>query len=321
VIGVIALFFGALAMLALFNGAETGFFRMTRLRLVMEALAGDRVSRIMLWLANRPTLFVGTMLVGTNLSHSALSFALVMAVERRFPGAGSWGEVFATLLVSPLVFIAGDLTPKNLFFSAPNRLMRRVGPVMLVFVVLFAPVTALLWLASLAVQLVTRQKPVEVRLSLARRELGELLSEGHEAGILRPVQRNLAQTMLAVAAQPVKNFAAPAGRIPRVTTSMTRSEVLRIAQIHRRTLLPLEDASEKRQLIGYVRTVDLLLDDSGEPPTPRPLIEIGENESFLSALAKLPVAEDALGHVVSAAGKSVGFVTGRELRLALFRTA
>ncbi len=37
-----ALFFGALAMNAFFSGSETGFFRLSRLRLVMEAVGGDR---------------------------------------------------------------------------------------------------------------------------------------------------------------------------------------------------------------------------------------------------------------------------------------
>lgn len=318
-IGAVVLFFAALGMLALFNGAETGFFRMTRLRLVMEALSGDRISRIMLWLANQPSLFVASMLIGTNLSHSALSLALVMGVEDYSPKAGAGGEILATLLLSPLIFILGDLTPKNLFFSAPNRLMRRISPLLLVFVVAFAPITLILWVLSLAVRLFSNQRPEEVRLTLARSELSELLVEGHEAGILRPVQRTLAQTMLAVAAQPVRNFVVPAGRVPHVTTTMSKGEILRIAQRQRRTLLPMENPQERRRLVGFVRTFDLLLDESNEPPAPRPLVEIRENDTFLSALSKLPVGNDALGHVTTATGRTVGFITGRELRQALFR--
>ncbi len=60
----------------------------------------------------------------------------------------------------------------------------------------------------------TNSSPQEMRLSLARRELAELLAEGHEAGILRPVQQTLAQAMLSIARQPVKTFASSSGRDP-----------------------------------------------------------------------------------------------------------
>lgn len=313
----IALFVGATALAAFFSGSETGFYRMTRLRLVMEAMTGDRVSRIMLWLANQPTLFVATTLVGTNIAHELASLAIVMGVEALAPGGGASAEFVATLLLAPVLFIAGDLMPKNLFFLAPNRLMRRCAPALVASTVLFAPITILLWLLGLVLRLIARDGGQDIRLGLARRELNEMLVEGHESGLLRPVQRTLAQTMLAVAAQPIRNFAAPAGRVVRATTTMSRSEIIRIAQRHRRNLLPMEDPHDRRRLVGYVRTIDLALDAADEPPNPLPLVELSESESFLSALGKLGVARDVLGHVTSATGKTVGFVSAADLRAVL----
>jgi len=313
----IGLFVGAVLLAAFFSGSETGFYRMTRLRLVMEAMTGDRVSRIMLWLANQPTLFVATTLVGTNIAHELASLAIVMGVERLDGGGGAAEEFLATLVLTPVLFVCGDLLPKNLFFLAPNRLMRRSAPGLVASTALFAPITVVLWLLGQALKLIARQGGQEVRLTLARRELNEMLVEGHESGLLRPVQRTLAQTMLAVAAQPVKNFAAPAGRVVRATTTMSRSEIIRIAQRHRRNLLPLEDPHDKRRLVGYVRTIDLALEDAASELTPLPLVELWEHESFLSALGKLGVARDVLGHVASSTGKTVGFVSSADLRAVL----
>jgi putative hemolysin len=318
-IGAIALMIGSLAMTAFFAGTETGFYRLSRLRLVMEAMAGDRWARILLWFINQPSIFVGTALVGSTMASDLTSFAVVMATERLFPGGGKLAAVLPPLIATPVVFICADLLPKNVFYNAPNRLMRRCTPVLAVSAVLFAPVTFILWLMSLVLRLFAKEGPQEIRLSLARRELNAMLVEGSEAGLLRPVQRTLAQTMLAVAGQPVKNFASPAGRVIRVTTTMPRSDMLRIAQRHRRTLLPLEDAHNKPQLVGFIRTIDLFLGSSEKELTPEPFVELAENETFLSALGKLDVMHDALGHVVDAAGKTVGFITGRELRLALLR--
>jgi CBS domain containing-hemolysin-like protein len=316
---VVLLLLIGLLLSAFFSGSETGFYRVTRLRLVIDALAGDLPSRGLLWFSNRPTLFVATTLVGNNLANYLTSFAVVMASHRLFPTGGTAIELLGPIIMVPVVFILGELLPKYLFYTAPNRLLRRSALPLFVFGVLFAPLTLLLWVFGRLVRLVTHASPQEVRLSLARRELAEMLSVGHEVGLLRPVQQALAQAMLSVASQPIKNFSSSANRVARVNTTMSKSQVLRIARQNHRTLLPVEDTRQKRPLIGYVRAVDLYLDDSPALPEPRPLVTLSEHDSFFAALRKMRQTEDALGHIVDERGRTIGFVTGRELRSAMLR--
>ena len=309
-----------LLLSALFSGSETGFYRATRIRLAIETLAGDRTSRALLWLSTPPSLFIATTLVGNNLANYVTSLAVVMASQWMLPNGGALVGIFAPIAIAPVIFILGELLPKNLFFDAPNRLLKRFAPLLLVCTVLFAPITVILWAFSRTLQFFTKTSSQELRLTLARRELAELLTEGHEAGILRPAQQSLAQAMLFVAGQPIRNFASPTGRVVRVTTTMSKSDVLRIAQRHHRTLLPVEDTRNGRKLVGYLRTVDLYLDDSPSLPTPKPLVELRDQQSCLAAMRMLSQTEDALGHVVNGQGKTVGFVTGRELRTSLLRS-
>jgi CBS domain containing-hemolysin-like protein len=312
------LFLVGLILSAFFSGTETGFYRMTRLRIVMEASTGDWASRAMLVLANQPSLFVATVLVGNNLANYLTSLAVVMGTHHLFPHAGALGDLAGPMLLAPIVFIGGELMPKNLFFEAPNRLMRRCSPAIIACVLLFSPLTVLLWLLSQSLKLLAGQAPQELRSTLARREVNELMTEGHEAGLLLPVQRALAQNVLTLAGRPVIEFATPSQRVARVTTAMSRSEMLRLAQRDRRTLLPMEEVRDKRRLIGFVRVVDLVLGDATAPVTPRAMIDLVATDTFLAALEKLDQSADALGRVVNAKQETVGFVTARELRLALF---
>lgn len=310
-----------LMLSAFFSGTETGFFRMTRVRLAVEALNGNRVSKALLWLGSQPSIFVATALVGTNFSHYVVSMSVVLASQVIAPHGGSAVEILETIVVAPVLFLLSDLLPKSLFYDAPNRLLKRCAIPFLICTVLFVPVTAVLWLLSRLAQIITKSSSQEFSLRLARRELGDLLTEGHEAGILKPAQQSLAQAMLVVAGLPVKTFASPQGRVVRATTTMSKSDVLRIAQRHQRALLPVEDTRNKRQLVGYLRMMDLYLDNSPGLPEPLPLVELPENLSCLAALRRLGQAEDALGQVVDSEGKTVGFVTGRELRMALLRVS
>ncbi|MDZ4659261.1 MAG: CNNM domain-containing protein [Bythopirellula sp.] len=317
----VTLFLIGIMLSAFFSGTETGFFRMTRVRLAVEALNGNRVSKALLWLGSQPSIFVATALVGTNLSHYVVSLSVVLASQVIAPNGGSAVEILETIVVAPVVFLLSDLLPKSLFYDAPNRLLKRCAIPFLICAVLFVPVTAVLWLLSRLAQMITGSASQDFSLRLARRELGDLLTEGHEAGILKPAQQSLAQAMLVVAGLPVKTFASPQGRVVRATTTMSKSDVLRIAQRHQRALLPVEDTRNKRQLVGYLRMMDLYLDNSPGLPEPLPLVELPENLSCLSALRRLGQAEDALGQVIDGEGKTVGFVTGRELRMALLRVS
>lgn len=316
---IVLLLLVGLLLSAFFSGSETGFYRATRVRLATEALAGSRSSRVLLWFAHQPTLFVATTLVGNNIANYMTSLGVVMASQHFVPTGGPMVDILGPIIIAPVLFLFGELLPKNLFFDAPNRMLKRCVAPLLLCTVLFAPLTLLLWAFSRLLQLITASSPQELRLRLARRELGELLVEGHEVGILLPAQQSLAQSMLAVAGLPVKNFALAAGRAVRATTTMSKSDVLRIAQRHRRTLLPLEDARQGRQLVGYLRMMDLYLDKSPALPEPCPLVELDAEQSCLSALRQLSLSEDSLGHVMDADGRTVGFVTGRELRMALVR--
>ncbi len=306
-----------LLLSAFFSGSETGFYRATRVRLAIEVLAGNWISKVLLWLAHQPTFFVATMLVGNNLANYVTSLSVVMASQRFFPSGGALVDVLGPIVIAPVLFLFGELLPKSLFFEAPNRLLKRCTPVIVLCSVLFAPITLVLSAFSRVLQLVTNNSPQELRLRLAKRELGELLDEGHEVGILLPAQQGLAQSMLAVAGKPVKTFALPAARAVRATTTMRKSDVLRIAQRHRRTLLPVEDTRQGRKLVGYLRMMDLYLDDASSLPEPRPLVELQAEQTCLTALRRLSQREDALGHVLDDKGRTVGFVTGRELRMAL----
>jgi len=319
VITIVVLMLVGLLLSAFFSGSETGFYRATRVRLAIEALAGIRSSRVLLRLTQQPTLFVATMLVGNNVANYLTSLATVMASQRLFPSGGAMVDVLAPIVIAPFLFLFGELLPKNLFYEAPNRLLKRCTPALVLCTILFVPITALLWAFSRLFQVFTNSSPQDLRLRLARRELGKLLDEGHEVGILLPAQQALAQSMLVAAAQPVRNFALPTARAVRATTTMKKSDVLRIAQRNNRTLLPVEDPRDGRKLVGYLRMMDLHLDTESSLPEPMPLVQLRATQSCLAALRKLGKSEDPLGHVVDEQGKTVGFVTGRELRMALLR--
>lgn len=307
---------GGLLLSGFFSGAETGFYRATRLRLVLDAMAGDRIARGLLFLTNHPALFVATALVGNTVANYMISLAVVIAIDLLALPAPQAAEIIASIVLAPVVLVYGELLPKNMFLQAPNRLLCRGGGLFLLFVVLFFPLSGLLWLLGRLLARVTGTSREPVRLVLAQRELRQILTEGHEAGILHPAQQILAHGVLAVARKPLTQFLAPPGQIVPLRAGTNKEAALRLAQRHHSPAMPVADAAGRP--IGYIRVVDLSL-HTGEDLAPvRPLPEFPEDTTHLAALMRLESSGDSLGRVVNARGETVGIVTLERLREPLF---
>ena len=314
----IALFSLGLILSAFFSGSETGFYRATRVRLVLDGLAGDPVARGLLWLTNNPALFVATTLVGNNLANYLTSFAIVLMAQQLFSSPNSVAEIAVPILLSPVVFVYGELLPKNLFYYSPNLLLRRCGPFFLFFVAAFAPVSAVLWSLGRILQAILGEAPLRVRLALARKELQQILEEGQDAGILQPAQRKLAQSLFAVASRSVQDICTPVGRMASIRIGANKRDVLRVARRHGTSVSPVVDA-RGHELLGYVRTVDLYLDPGDQIETYRPLPDVASEESHIAALIQLQSSKDELARVVNKDGDTVGLLYAVELTQPLFR--
>ena len=108
-------FFAGLLLSAFFSGTETGLYRVSRTRIVLDALSGSRSSRALVWLLNRPAIFVATALVGNNVANYLTSFAIV-TLSGALIASGSLAELLGPILMTPVVFVFGELLPKYLFF-------------------------------------------------------------------------------------------------------------------------------------------------------------------------------------------------------------
>ncbi len=316
---VIVLFIAGILLSAFFSGAETGFYRVARVRLLIDGVGGDWIARGLLWLTNHPSLYIATTLVGNNVANYLVSLSVVIGTRLLYGGQANWPVIVAPVLLSPIVFVYGELLPKNVFFEAPNRLLHRSGPWLLLCTVLFLPVTGVLWALSKLLQWIVGESPQKMQLVLARRELEQVFEEGHETGILGPALGGLSQAILDTAGQSVLEVATAAGRVPKVQTRMSKAEICRVARRNRLTAVPVEDPAQKGKLIGYLRVADLYLDESDELPPLWPIVDVPDTDTYISALMRLQASTEMLGRVVTQSGQTVGFVTARQLGRPLLR--
>jgi CBS domain containing-hemolysin-like protein len=191
---------------------------------------------------------------------------------------------------------------------------------LLLFAVLFSPVAVLLGMLALVLQKVMGETPLRVRLTLALRELQQILKEGQEAGILKPAQRRVAQGLFGTATAPIARYMSPVNRTVSVRLGCSRQSALSLARRHNAPLMAVKSRDGKEYL-GYLQVVDLRLSDEEEVNDYRPVLRVGRSESFVSVLLRLQQEKEELAVVTDASGKTVGLLHARDLAQHLFREA
>ncbi len=303
----IVIFSVGLMLSAFFSGSETGLYRVSRTRLVLDGLSGSRMARGVVWLLNHPAIFVATMLVGNNIANYLVSLAVVMAAVALFE-QGSSAELIGPILMTPVVFVLGELLPKYLFFHAPYRLIRATRPALLLATVLFAPVTILLGFLGNALRMVTGETPFRVRLVMARGELDQVLRDGHEAGILAASQRVLALNLFEVGNLPAISFGVPPQRLAVVNAPVNMKEARHQA---RRQNHPIILVQRGGRIIGFLRYNELV---GNEPRIDiKPVIRGRITDRHLRILLRLYDAGSDVAILFDDRGEIRSIVTRRQL--------
>ena len=304
----IALFIVGVFLSAFFSGTETGFYRASRVRVVIAGLDGDLVSQFLIKLINNPTLFVATTLVGNNFANYLTSLAIVLFASHTMESNAA--EILAPILLSPLLFVYGELLPKNLFYQAPNLLLRVAAPMILFFTCLLGPVAALLWGMGRLVERMLGQSPEKVRLTLARKELQQVLEDGLEHGILHPTQRLLGQSFFLVASKPVSEFCTPVTRVKAIRIDASRQDALKFARQKRMADIPVYRGT-RTNVVGYIRTVDLLVDQDYQSPAElvRGFRDVNSSEQFGETVLQMQSSRETLMRVVGPSKRTVGLLS------------
>lgn len=319
-----ALFLFGLRLSAFFSGCETGFYRLSLPRLGIDAQSGDRFAANLLWFAHRPANFVATTLVGNNLANYLVTLAVTHAAVQSFGADSEWAEVLVTLLAAPIVFLFGELLPKNVYYRAPLQQMRSKIRWFRAFYYLALPATApLVLLTRLLERTAGRTRP-SLEILPGRGRFLQMISYGHHEGILTQAQSNMATGVLAIASQPVVESMIPADRVLGLPDGSSREEILEFARRFGTPVVALSAAgsaaaADAPQWIAYVRVAELQVRSDSVADVRRPMPTVRSTATKLEALAALHEHTAAYAAVVDASGRSLGTVSQRGLVEQLFR--
>ncbi|MEZ6046354.1 MAG: hypothetical protein R3C11_12460 [Planctomycetaceae bacterium] len=180
------------------------------------------------------------------------------------------------------------------------------------------------WLISLPLigftKLIERFSGAENRtldLFLGRTRLVQVLSRGHQEGILSEVQTNLISGLMQIADKPITSAMTPLDRILGLSEETPREEMVQYASRYGLRHVLLHRKGKPQQWYAYVRVIDLLLEPEDLQTVIHEMPRIDIKNTKLQVL--LMLREAGADHGVIVDGKRIRTINQRGLTSQLFR--
>jgi len=311
------IFFLGLRLSGFFSGSETGFYRVSTLQVTLQKQRGETVGSRLFYFVSHPERFVATTLVGNNVANYLTTLAIGMLVHAIWPDSAGVQEILATLMMTPVVFIFGELIPKSLYYRAPMMLLRNGSLGFTVCYYLFFPISYPLILVSRFVSRfgTSDKRPLEV--VFGRTRLYGVLEAGQNEGLLTGLQRDLAENLMQVAADPVSLSMVPPSLVVGTRASARLEDFRAVAQRTESAFVLLHDDDSRSNWTAYARLSDLQANSSVSEAR-RELPEFSANTPRIEVLTQMMKQQVLFGRVMNG-GQLVGIIRRQTLVSQLFR--
>lgn len=208
---------------AFFSMSETALMSMSKIRL--RHLVENHVKHAKLTqdLLDHPNQLLGTILVGNNLVNIAAS-AIATSIAIYF--WNNKGVGIATFLMTLLILIFGEITPKNIAIDYTEEIVLFIAPIMNVFVKIFSPIVWVLTNFTNGLLHLFGLNKQEKRPLITEEELKTIVEVSSQEGVLESDEKEIIDNIFEYSDMRVKDIMIQRMDIVAVDVSATYEEVV-----------------------------------------------------------------------------------------------
>ena len=175
---------------AYFSATETAFTSVNKIRLKNMAGDGDKKAENVLKLSEKYDKLLTTILVGNNIVNIAMtSVATVLCIEL----FGVYGATIATVAITIVVLIFGEITPKNIAKEKPEGFSKFSAPLLKFFMTLLTPIN---FIFTLWKQFIAKIFKLGTDEAITGDEILTMVEEAEEGGGIEKMHSELIQNAI-----------------------------------------------------------------------------------------------------------------------------
>ena len=297
-------------MSAYFSATETAFSSLNKTRLKALSEKGDTKADLALSLAGQYDKMISTILIGNNIVNIALSSigtVLFLAI------CGDIGATVSTVVVTIVVLIFGEITPKSVAKDNPEKFAMFSAPILQVFMVVLTPVN---FLFTQWKKLVSKLFKSDGESKMSQEELLLLVEEVQQEGTIDESEGELLRNAIEFRDQIAEDILTHRTDLEAVPVDADPDEVVRVFTESRFSrLLVYEETIDN--IVGVLNLKDFYV---GRGITDQPLHEvmtppifIHRSEKIGALLHELQANKAQIAVVVDEYGGTLGIVTMEDI--------
>ena len=249
-----------LALSAFFSSNETALMSVNKIRLRSLADEGNkRASMALDILEDQMPKLLSAILIGNNIVNiSASSLATTLAYS-----FGGYMVSIVTLILTVLILIFGEITPKNYATINAEKITLRYIPIFKFLMTIMTPVIFIINLFSRGVMLLMRVDPDAASKAMTEEELRTIVDVSHEDGVIESDEKEMIYNVFDLGDATAKDIMVPRVHVTFADVESTYDELIEIFREDKFTRLPVYKDSQNN-IVGIINMKDLLLYDKNE---------------------------------------------------------
>lgn len=244
-----------LLLSAFFSSAETALTTANRIRMRTLADEGNKSAARVLKITNDSGKMLSAILIGNNVVNlSASSIATSLAIKL----FGSVGAGVATGILTILILIFGEISPKTLATIYAEKLAMGYSGIIQGLITVLTPVIFIINKLSMAFLQLLRVDPNKSTSKMTEAELKTIVDVSHESGVIETGEREMIHNVFDFSDALAKEIMTPRIDMTFVRSDNTYHDILEIYREDHYTRIPVyEDTTDN--VIGILNMKDLLL--------------------------------------------------------------
>ena len=311
---VLALMVLILLLKGFFSGSEIALVSSDKIKLRHKAKLGDRGADLALGLFRTPDVLLSTTLVGTNISTVILTTLGALTMIRLF---GANGELYAFLVLTPVLLILGEIVPKSIYQQKADELTPVIiYPLRWASWLLYPIVFAFSRIARLAARAVGVGK-VEQPFFITREQLRAVVDMAEQGAAMDAFGRGRIRRVIRFAETTVAEAMIPIAEATVIDHAETAETAIELVRKHGYNRLPVYKNSTSN-ILGIVTLTTWDLMDAALAKQPlgsliKPAFYVSPLQTVDQLLPMLRSRHDHMAVVVDEFGSAIGIITMEDI--------
>jgi len=249
-----------LALSAFFSSAETALTTVSRLRIMTLSEEGNKSATVLLKVIDNKEKMLSAILIGNNIVNISVSSLTTILVTNLF---GSYAVSIATGLLTILVLIFGEITPKTFATLHNEKISLKYAKIIYAIMWVLTPVIFIINKLSFIVMLLFKSENSAKTSTYTENELKTIVNVSHAEGVIETEEHEMLQNIFEFSDRQAKDVMIPRVDVCMLEVSSTYDEIMETFRANRYTRIPIyEDSTDN--VIGIINIKDLVLYKHGE---------------------------------------------------------